>query len=206
MLTPDDGAFLTAAVEDLSAPLYKGLDEGYTTAHTHFDGHGMTGLGYAKGRTDLARDHAKRLLEGEADLGGWKVSEIPSGRLHLCKEHLTMRVLHASPVDIVPAPGRNRARISYFENRTIDLFGVEASNLLAVWLSPPGEGGQISIRIVRPIGEWKPGRRPKFDFDIELPRDVGTFEGWEFSADESGIILPFEFDEDLREEGGPSGA
>lgn len=206
MLTPDDGAVLTAAVEGLADPLYKSLDDGYSTAHGHFDEHGMVGNGYSKGRTDLARDHAKRLLEAAPGLGGWKVSENPSGRLHLYKEHLTIRVLHASPIDFVPAPGRNRARISYFQNQAIDMFGVHASNLLAVWLSPPSEGGQISIRIVRPIGDWKPGRRPKFDFDIELPRDIETFEGWEFVADESGIVLPFEFDEDLREEGGPGGA
>jgi hypothetical protein len=86
------------------------------------------------------------------------------------------------------------------------MFGVESSNLLAVWTSPPAEGGEIAIRIVRPIGDWKPGRAPKFDLDLLLPRDAESFEGWEFDSSESGIILPFEFDEDTREEGGQGGA
>jgi hypothetical protein len=206
MLTPDDATYLTAAVEDLASPLYAGLDVGYTNSHKHFDKHGMTGNGYTKGRTDLARDHARRHLEQTKDLGGWRVVDSSSGRLHLNKEMLTIRVLHASPVDIVPAPGRNRARISYFRNPTIDMFGVQSSKLLAVWIPPSEDGGQISIRIVRPIGDWKPGRTPKFDLDLELPRDTESFEGWEFKADESGIILPFEFDEDFREEGGSGGA
>ena len=206
MLTPDDAAYLTAAVEGLAQPLYAGLDTGYTNSHKHFDEHGMTGNGYTKGRTDLTRDHTRRHLEQVKDLGGWWVVNGTSGRLHLSKEMLSIRVLHASPIDIVPAPGRNRARISYFRNPTIDIFGVQSSKLLAVWLPPAEEGGRISVRIVRPIGDWKPGRPPKFDLDLELPRDTESFEGWEFTADESGIILPFEFDEDIREEGGNSGA
>lgn len=206
MLTPEDAAYLTAAVEDLAHPLYAGIDAGYSDSHKHFDKHGMTGMGYTKGRTDLARDHTRRHLEKTKHLGGWRVVDGSSGRLHLHKEMLTIRVLHASPVDIIPAPGPNRARISYFRNPAIDMFGVQASKLLAIWLSPPEDGGEISIRIVRPIGDWKPGRPPKFDLDLELPRNTESFEDWEFVADESGIILPFEFDEDLREEGGNSGA
>jgi hypothetical protein len=120
----------------------------------------MNGVGYTKGRTDPARDHARRHLEQAHDIGGWKVIDSSSGRFHLHKEMLFVRVLHASPIDLVPAPGPNRARISYFRNPTIHVFGVQASNLLAVWLSPPEEGGQISIRVVRPIGYWKPGRPP----------------------------------------------
>lgn len=206
MLTPEDAAYLAAAVEDLAAPLYESFDNGYTDAHRHYDQHGMVGTGYTKGRTDLARDHARRRLEELDYLGGWRVAKRKSGRLHLHKETLSLHVLHAAPIDMIPAPGRNKARISYFRNPTIDLFGVQSSNLLAVWLDPPDEGGQISIRVVRPIGFWKPGRPPKFDFDLELPRDTQSFDDWEFVADESGLTLPFEFDEDFREEGGTSGA
>ena len=102
MLTPEDAAYLTAAIEGLANPLYAGLDAGYTNSHQHFDEHGMTGVGYTKGRTDLARDHARRHLEQAKDLGGWRVIDSSSGRLHLNKEMLTLRVLHASPVDLVP--------------------------------------------------------------------------------------------------------
>lgn len=206
MLTPDDAAFITLAVEGLASPLYEGLDTGYTNAHEHYDEHGMIGQGYTKGRTDLARDHTRRHLEQVKDLGGWQVASTKSGRILLHNEMLSLRVLHATPFDLVPAPGRNKARISYYKNPTIDLFGVQSSNLLAVWMSPPEEGGEISVRIVRPIGDWKPGRPPRFDLDFELPRETETYTGWEFVPDDHGIILPFDFDEDIREEGESSGA
>ncbi|RZB18382.1 hypothetical protein StrepF001_14985 [Streptomyces sp. F001] len=210
MLTPEDASFITAAVEGLASPLHAAFDAGYTNAHAHYDDMGMTGDGYSKGRTDLTRDHARRHLELQheegADLGGWQPIKSASGRLHLQHGMMSMRVLHATPFDLVPAPGRNKARISFYRNQTIDLFGVHASNLLGIWLSPPEEGGEISIRIVRPIGEWKPGRPPKFDLDLVLPRDTETFTGWEFIPDDQGLELPFEFDEDLREEGEGNGA
>lgn len=207
MLTPEDASFITVAVEGLATALYAGLDQGYTNAHGHYDEHGMIGHGYTKGRTDLTRDHTRRYLaEQKSKLGGWTLTHSASGRILLSNELLTMRVLHAAPFDLVPAPGRNKARISYYSNPAIDLFGVQASNLLAVWLSPPEEGGQITVRIVRPIGDWKPGRTPKFDLDFELPRGTEAFEDWEFIPDDKGIVLPFEFDEDQREEGEGSGA
>lgn len=213
MLTPEDASYITAAAEGLAAPLYAALDHGYTAAHSHYDEGEMVGEGYTRGRTDLTRDHARRRLEKlyaeRADLGGWRPLHGASGRLHLAHGTMSLRLLHATALDMIPAPGRNKARISYYRNRTVDLFGVEMSNLLAVWLSPPADGGDISIRIVRPIGEWKPGRPPKFDLDFELPRHTETFTGaeWEFVPDEGGIALPFEFDDDLlREEGEGSGA
>ncbi|MFE7129512.1 hypothetical protein ACFVIM_01485 [Streptomyces sp. NPDC057638] len=206
MLTHEDAAFITTSVEGLAAPLYAGLDQGYNNAHGHYDDHGMTGTGYTKGRTDLTRDHARRHLEQQRHLGGWELANSLSGRILLRNEMLTLRVLHATPFDLVPAPGRNRARISYYANPATDLFGVQASNLLAVWLSPPEPGGEISVRIVRPISEWKLGRTPKFDLDFELPRETETFEGWEFFPDDRGIALPFDFDEEQREEGEGSGA
>lgn len=212
MLTPDDASFITTAMEGLAAPLHEALDESYKAAHSYYDKHGMVGEGYTKGRTDLTRDHTRRYIEQlhkeKKHLGGWEPVASASGRLHLRHGMMTVRILHAAPYDIIPAPGRNRVRISYYSNRAIDLFGVEASNLLAVWLSPPEEGGDISVQIVRPIGDWKPGKSPKFDLHFELPRGTETFTGWEFIPDDKGIDLPFEFEEEEGEgeEGGGSGA
>ncbi|MCA6095929.1 hypothetical protein LE181_27675 [Streptomyces sp. SCA3-4] len=210
MLTPEDASYITRATEGLSSPLYEALDSGYIAAHGHYNDSGMIGNGYTKGRTDLVRDHIRRFIECRyadgLDLGGWEPVQTSSGRLHLRRGTMTLRVLHATPYEVVPAPGRNKARITYYENRTLELFGVEVSNLIAVWLSPPGEGGEISVRIVRPIGEWKPGRSAKFDLYYELPRNTESFADWEFIPDDKGIALPFEFDEDVREEGEGSGA
>ncbi|MFD9270945.1 hypothetical protein ACFWB1_26155 [Streptomyces goshikiensis] len=210
MLTPEDASYITRATEGLSAPLYEALDHGYTAAHGHYDNSGMTGNGYTKGRTDLVRDHTRRFIERRRaeglDLGGWEPIQTSSGRLHLRHGTMTLRVLHATSYEVVPAPGRNKARITYYENRTLELFGVDVSNLIAVWLSPPEEGGEISVRIVRPIGEWKPGRSAKFDLYYELPRNTESFTDWEFIPDDEGFTLPFEFDEDVREEGEGSSA
>ncbi|MEU5069090.1 hypothetical protein AB0G95_34185 [Streptomyces virginiae] len=210
MLTPEDASYITRTTEGLSAPLYEALDHAYIAAHGHYDDSGLTGNGYTKGRTDLVRDHARGFIERRhtdgLDLGGWVPIETSSGRLHLRHDTMTIRVLHATPYEMVPAPGKNRARITYYENRTLDLLGVAGSNLIAVWLSPPDDGGEISVRIVRPIGEWKPGRTAKFDLYYELPRNTESFTDWEFIPDDEGFTLPFEFDEDVREEGEGSSA
>lgn len=164
MLTPEDASFITTATENLATPLYEALDHGYTAAHSHYDDSGMTGEGFSKGRTDLARDHARRFIEhryGESlELGGWEPIKNASGRLHLRNGMMTLRLLHATPYDMIPAPGRNKARISYYYNRTVDLFGVQASNLLAVWLSPPRRAERSPyVSFVRSVSGSRVDRR-----------------------------------------------
>ena len=207
MLTPDEAQILTEAVATLAAPLHDGLDKGRLLAHEHYDKHGMTGIGYTKGRTDLTRDHARRHLEQlkPLQLGGWTLNQRRSGRIHLANDTLSLRVLHGTPLDTTPAPGKNQARISYYRNPRATLFGVQASNLLAVWTNHP-QTSELSIRIVRPIEKWKYGHAPVVDLDFVLPRTSEDFGDWEFVPDDKGLNLPFIFDEDEREEGESSGA
>jgi hypothetical protein len=96
--------------------------------------------------------------------GGWEPINGSSGRLHLRNGMLTLRILHATPYDLIPAPGRNKARISYYSNRAVDLFGVEASNLLAVWLSRRGWGDLCAHRAAdRGMEAWSAAEvRPRF--------------------------------------------
>jgi hypothetical protein len=207
MVTPEEAQFLTEAVAALAAPLHDGLDKGRLIAHEHYDKHDMTGTGYTKGRTDLTRDHARRYLERlkPLHLSGWTLNQRRSGRIHLTNETLTLRVLHGTPLDTAPAPGKNQARISYYRNPQATLLGVQASNLLAVWTNHPSTG-ELSIRIVRPIEAWKHGHAPIVDLDFVLPRSSEDFGKWEFVSDDRGLNLPFIFDEDEREEGESSGA
>lgn len=206
MLTPDDAQFLTEAVAGVATPLHEGLDKGRLVAHEHFDKHGMKGTAYAKGRTDLTRDHARRHLEKLVDLGGWKLVNGTSGRIHLYNGTLTLKVLHGAPFGSTPAPGHNQARISYYRNGRLNLLGVQGSNLLAVWTNDPASG-ELSIRIVRPINGWKYGGTPHVDLDFVMPRSAGDFGEWQFIPDDEGMPLPFIFDEEeQREEGGSSGA
>jgi hypothetical protein len=205
MLTPEDARFITEATADLSAPLYESLDKGRELANEHYDKHGMEGNGYTKGRTDLTRDHARRHLEQLDDLGGWTLMGTRSGRILLANGLMLVRILHGSPLINTPPPGRNQARVSYYRNPTLDLFGVESSRLLAVWSTDP-QSGDVSIRIVRPAGAWKLGRNTKTDIDFTLPRDVQDIANLEFRPDDEDFTLPFEFDEDERREEGDSGA
>jgi hypothetical protein len=205
MLTPEDAQFIAAATVDLARPLYEGLDKGRLLAHEHYDEHGMNGSGYTKGRTDLTRDHARRQLETVGGLGEWKLGKQQSGRILLSNGLMLIRVLHGAPFPgDTPPPGRNQARVSYYQNPTIDLFGVESSRLLAVWTAD--ESGELSIRIVRPVGSWKFGRNAKTDIDFILPREVEDFTSLEFIPNDDDFTLPFEFDEDERHEEGDTGA
>lgn len=205
MLTPDDAQLLTEAVTGLAAPLHDGLAKGQLLSHEYFDKHGMTGPAHTRGRTDLAREHARHYLYNLGDLGGWKIANSASGRIHLWNDLLTCKVLHGSPFDNNPAPGTNRARISYYRNPRLDLLGAKASNLLAVWLTDP-KTGELTIRIVRPIGNWKYRRNPKVDLDFVLPRSAEDFGEWQFVPDDEGLSLPFVFDEDDQREERGSGA
>jgi hypothetical protein len=204
MLTPEDAQYLTEAVAGLAAPLYEALESGRTTAHDHYDNHEMKGIGYTKGRTDLTRDHARKHLEMAVDLGGWALPpKGRSGRLGLYKDALTLKVLHGVPMTKAPSPGRNQARISYWQNPRVTLYGVEASNLLAVWSHDTS--GTLSVRIVRPLTDWKYGQAPVVDLDFLMPRTAEDFGTWEFTPDDKGLNLPFTFDEE-SEEGESSGA
>lgn len=206
MLTPDEAQFLTDAVVALGKPLHEALAEARRAANKHYDEHSMTGEGYTKGRTDLTRDHARKLLEAPGnDLGGWRIPKGKSGRLTLCRDALSLKVLHVVPMEGVPAPGRNQARVRYYNNHEATLYGAEASSLLAVW-TYNSKVDQVIIRIVRPSGTWKYQHSPVTDFDIPLPRKAEDFTGLVFTPNDQDIPLPFVFDDENTEEGKTGGA
>jgi hypothetical protein len=204
MLTPADAQYITEATTDLAVPLHDALDKGRLVAHEHYDKHKMNGHGYTKGRTDLTRDHARRLLSSE-DLGGWELRKTVSGRILLANGLMLIRVLHGAPFADTPPPGRNQARVSYYRNPTLDLFGVESSRLLAVWTNDT-KTGELSIRIVRPVGAWSLGRNAKTDIDFTLPRSAEDLTKIEFIPNDEDFVLPFELDSDERREEGDTGA
>lgn len=206
MLTPDDAQFLADSVTGLGQPLHEALEAGRKAASEHYDQYGMTGAGYTKGRTDLTRDHARKLLEDPSiDLSGWSIAKGRSGRLSLHHNALHVRVLHVEPVEGVPAPGRNQARIRYYSNHNATLGGAEASSLLAIWRFDP-KISQVAIRVVRPTGAWRYRQNHVADFDIPLPRRADEYRDFVFTPNDTDIPLPFSFDEDIREEGERGGA
>jgi len=205
MLTPEDAQFLTDSASGLASPLHEALEAAHGIANKHYDKYAMED-GYTKGRTDLTRDHARKLLEDpQKDLGGWRVPKGKSGRLTLYRNALSLKILHAAPLEGVPAPGRNQARIRYYRNHSATLHGAEASSLLAVW-THDAKADQVVIRIVRPTGIWKHGHAPAVDFDIPLPRSAEDFANLVFIPNDQDIPLPFAFDDETGEESGTSGA
>jgi hypothetical protein len=200
MSTLEDAEFVTHAAAELAGPLHAALDHGTETVRAHFAKHDMTGQGYAKERTELTRAHARKRLESSL-IGDWQLAiEAPTGTLWLRRELMFMRILHVAPEGMVPAPGHNTARINYFLNPDLDLFGVGASRLLGLWLVDP-KTQEIMIRVLRPLGHWRHGHTAKVDIDFVLPRDGDEFSNWEFVPDDAGINVSLNFEGEEGQEG-----
>ncbi|MGW3931129.1 hypothetical protein ACWECC_23930 [Streptomyces microflavus] len=203
MLRPEDARLITEAITPLAAPLHEALEEGRQNAHDHYDRHKMTDRRFGKGRTDLTRDHALAYLLKQ-DLAGWKPSRRGSGRIHLSRNAMSVRLLHRSPFgDAVPPPGKNRARINYYRNPKPDLIGVEASHLLAVW--DVDAKGEIVIRVVRPTKSFRAGAISTSDYDLLLPRSAEDLSKLEFFSSDEEINLGFLFEDDEEQEEGEEG-
>ncbi|MEV6738630.1 hypothetical protein AB0N14_17545 [Streptomyces sp. NPDC051104] len=204
MLRPEDARFITEAITPLAAPLHEALEQGRLNADDHYDRHEMTGRRFLKGRTDLTRDHALAHLLRQ-DLAGWSPSRRGSGRIHLSRNAMSIRLLHRSPFgDSVPPPGKNRARINYYRNPVPDLIGVEASQLLAVW--DVDEKGEVVIRVVRPTRSFKAGAVSTSDYDLLLPRSAEDLSKLEFISSDEEIDLGFLFEDDETQEGTGEGS
>lgn len=198
MSTLEDAEFITEAAASLGGPLHEALDRGDERTRSHFREFNMTGPEYARERTELTRAHARQYL-GHNLLGDWTLTnEAPTGTLWVRRGLLSVRVLHIAPDGMIPAPGRNRARVNYYLNPGLQLFGAEASQLLALWAKDP-DSGSIDVRVVRPVGRWAYGKNAKVDIDFMLPRD--DFGALEFIPDDEGINVPLFLDGETGQEG-----
>ncbi|MGC4856950.1 hypothetical protein ACLQ24_27155 [Micromonospora sp. DT4] len=198
MATPDDLAYIKDALGSLCAPLHRAVETAAEVADTHFTEWGMTDSVYQRERTDLTRGHIRRILS-DADLGDWEVAtERRNGQVLLRRSLLRAKLLHIAPEHAVPPPGTNGARVAYYRNPDKDLYGVQASNLLALW-HVDLETGEASLRVVRPTDIWKFMQNHKADIDFFLPRADEDLMSLEFTPDDSAFELPFDID--IEEEG-----
>jgi len=117
----------------------------------------------------------------------------------LCNDVLELRLLRPVGKD-VPPPGPNPARQAHYTNVHDNLLGIRGSRLLGPWSIDPASG-EVSIRVVRPIGTWKWRANAKLGIDFVPPRGVDTLENIEFipTEDLEQGFLPFEADEDEQE-------
>lgn len=197
MATPADVAFIVDAVGPLCTPLHDSFEKAAERAGAHFTEFDLSNEDNGRERTSLTRVHSRKLLkDAEAldGLGGWSVTGCRNGQILLRRDLLRAKVLHTAPGGLVPSPGRNLARISYYRNPPADLFGVGTSRLLAMW-SVDVEG-QAAIQLVRPTGFWGHGRRHVADIDFALPRQRVDLESMQFEPDDSEIQLPLELSDE----------
>lgn len=188
MATDDDLSHIRDALGPLCGPLQESVETAAEVADAHFVEWGMTDDVYQRERTDLTRGHIRRILSG-TDLGDWEVAtERKNGQVLLRRKLLRVKLLHIAPEHAVPPPGSNGARIAYYRNPNMCLFGVEASNLLALW-NVDLESGAASIRVVRPIGVWRFAQAHKADIDFFLPHAYEDLMNLQFTPDDSAFDL-----------------
>jgi hypothetical protein len=194
MATPEDWTIIRAALSPLCEPLYRCADRSHDLADDHFILNDMDDTQHPGGRAHLARHHLRHHLRHEKDLGGWKLSRPrPNGEVILSLGTMKLRMLRPGPKlysKLPPPPtGRNRARISYYRNPHLNLFGAAGSNLIGVWAFD-SEIEEVAIRIVRPLRAWKIGQYEKIDIDFFLPRDGESLVAMEFVPNDDGMNLP----------------
>ncbi|HUZ10087.1 MAG TPA: hypothetical protein VMU76_07965 [Acidimicrobiales bacterium] len=209
MSDPADKDVLIEVMSPLVTGLYASLDRALELAQQHFVEFDMTGTEYQPATHHLARAHNRRLLlaaSEEGGMGAWKVAKPkPNLQVLLHNEVLELRLLRPVGQE-VPPPGPNPARQAYYTNIHDNLLGIRGSRLLGLWAIDQ-KTGEVSIRVVRPIGTWKWRANAKLDIDFVLPRGVDTLESLEFipTEDLEQGFLPFEADEDEQGGGGDAG-
>jgi hypothetical protein len=85
------------------------------------------------GRAHLARHVLRRELRRTTDLDGWYLPPgcTPNSELKLCRDTMTLKILRPGlRRGSVPHPGPNRARMYYYRNPKLNLYGADGSNLI----------------------------------------------------------------------------
>lgn len=166
-------------------PLHELWERATARAIAHHREYGVALGGWQQ--THLARIHMHTLVGAEPLPGLRLVEPCRNGRLMFAaQDDSTLRLLHGSH-GVVPAPGKNLARIRYYEQGQLSIPYGFVGNLLGIWWAD-AEGG-VTIRVVRPVGRWEFGAKAKVDLDLILPRTSQEFEGLEFRPDDVGLDL-----------------
>lgn len=190
---PDLRQYFTSLLSPVCELMHDHLQEAAETAREHLHPFGMA-QGYAF--TNLTRAHLDRLM-GDDELPGFRLREPrPNGRIQLAApDGSSLRVLHALPGGAVPPPGRNRARIMYWQQGLrLPIGDDRVSDLLALWYIDQAQ--QPCWRIVRPIGRWQFGRKEKVDLDFWLPQTAGGLDELVFEPDDTGLLLLIDEDQE----------
>lgn len=199
MATEEDCEIIVAALQVLCEPLYRAGQRAWDLADTTYSDFGMPEDDYKGGRAHLGRHLLKRELR-RSELGDWAVDHRSrqNGAILLNRGPMQLKLLRPGPTsETVPYPGPNRARMFYYRNPGLNLFGATGSNLIGVWSLDDED--QFSVRLVRPIGTWNAFDKECIDIDLVLPRVGEGLADVEFVPSDEGLRLPFELDESEEE-------
>lgn len=203
MATAEECHIVRDAFRDLCEPLQSSVQRSWELADNVFVTHDMPEEQHRGGRAHLARHFLRRELRTAGALGGWRLTNecTPNTELRLFRDTMTLKVLRPGLLGATPAPGPNKARMFYYRNPQLHLFGAEGSNLIAIWKVEPSTG-EPQIRVVRPTKPWKSLRKEQVDIDFILPERGEDLTSMEFQPSDEGLTLPLD---ELGEEDGDVG-
>ncbi|MFJ9659490.1 hypothetical protein ACIRPR_16220 [Streptomyces griseoflavus] len=156
----------------------------------------MNGPAYGWIRTHMTRALVhSRLTSAAGSLGDWKLSgnHRRNGELWLTNDEYCTRLLHGFRDDHVPAPGPNRQRRAFYQNRPLTKFGQmtllgpEDNDLLILWRID-AEGAPL-FRVVRTIGTWRFGKEQLVDLDFPLLASASDLRDLHFEPQDEGLEL-----------------
>lgn len=203
MATAEDCQTVRDALRDLCEPLRAAVQQAWELADGVFVTHDMPEEQHRGGRAHLARHLLRRELRKKEQLGGWTLPArcTPNAEVKLVRETMSLKVLRPALRGDVPAPGPNRARMFYYRNPKLNLYGADGSNLIAIWKIDT-KTGEPEIRVVRTEGIWKSLRNEQVDIDFILPEYGKDLAEMEFAPSDEELPLPFD---EPGEEDGESG-
>lgn len=185
---------ICGAVADLCEPLHDAFARaGEENKKRNSD---LTGRDYGWLTTHNVRGRAHLYLS-EAELGVWRLTGKHSrnGELWVSDGAYRARVLHSASEKDVPPPGHNAQRRAFYANDPLSIFegmeplyGPANDRLLILWRLDL-ETSAPAFRVVRPIGEWKYGRKEKVDIDFPLLQTASAMSDLAFRPTDAGIHL-----------------
>ncbi|MFE2240053.1 hypothetical protein ACFXCU_11230 [Streptomyces virginiae] len=190
----DEVEHIRAATAQLCEPLHDAFAWAVQRQRTQVPE--MSGAAYGWMRTHMARAHAHhRLGSPSVTLGDWRLSgnHRRNGELWLTNNEYRTRLLHGFRDDHVPAPGPNRQRRAFYQNRPLQKFGQptlmgpEDNDLLILW-RVDAEGAPL-FRVVRTIGTWRFGKEQLVDLDFPLLASAADLHDLHFEPQDEGLEL-----------------
>lgn len=205
----DEVAYIRDATAQLCEPLHDAF--AWAVQHQRTQVPELDGHTYGWIRTHMTRAFVHYCLaSAAAKLGDWKLSgnHRRNGELWLTNDVYCTRLLHGFRADHVPAPGPNRKRRAFYQNRPLakfgqpTLMGPEDNDLLILWRIDT-EGAPL-FRVVRTIGTWRFGKEQLVDLDFPLLASASDLRDLHFEPQDEGLELELP-DEETNDADGTGG-